>query len=1114
MAYNNSSVKEITAKLESGIKELFESDKYAEYLRTMSRFHNYSTRNILLIHAQLPEASHVAGYSKWRDEFKRYPMKGTHGIKIFAPAPFVIKEEKEKIDPVTSRPILDEHGMPVTEEIEKRLARFKLVTVFDVSQTAGEPLPELSETLIGNVQNYELFIEALRAVSPLPIEFVPLNGLDGRCIYGDKIQINDNMSEIQTVLAIIHEMTHEKLHNLDNLVVDDDEQPKRKDSRTQEVESESVAFTVCNAFGIETGANSFGYVANWSKTQELKELYASLDIIKVTSKELIDSIGKKYQELAKENGIDITAETATPEQSPVQAVPAAPLFVETHAIGENVFMPMLFNSDGNLERTAKRTRVKVEPPIGKYQIYSHLEGTAPYATNHAYMQTDSGKLIYLTDMERLQNTTEADLDNFCNRARENFTAQFEDTGNWVDYKAAAIVNRIAGAEIHNAPVKAAREVKSRAENEARLEVEKIEEAEREQVFNNRIDEIATAIYNGTTISVGYNENEYDGKNPVLNLFRLYNINVPLRTQGWINTGLAEINDDGYRYYSGNNKGNSSTFSTYLEKLRFAIKETPIEQKRAYELAATAVFVEPTPSSNASKTVAERNYDRFAQMFPQIASGEFRYLHLESTGFEPLSVQWVDENKISMMQTYTMNGDLMFDPMIDFEIDAEAGTMNAIAFEQSMPPMYQFPDESGQWHSVDGNGRDTIMQNLQAEINTFTTQWLTNISEQGHIPVRGIIEIDGNDTEITFDADGETIVPESTRGDFSFSDVYVTERDSLNAKGVMTQEQYFDMLKERDVTGEMTIVQAAEMYKQYRADTELADAIISPDPTLTLADMNTYGYTEEGMLPLSNLRAVELFDSGEPIYLLYPDGTEEMVFDTDEIKAHNGLCGIELDEWETTLKYSAQTNTIPPTANYSEADLLFGDTNMYGIYQVKNGEEFRPYRFLPSAELYQQGLEIERDNYNLLYTAPLLDSATKEGIFALFNLNIPDEFTGHSLSMGDIIVFQRENIVNSYYLDRGGYTELSAFIGGEAQNAGSLSLTGTSTETAAPTVDKFLANANAGGSIKISDLAKATNNINQPPKVKVPLLTQLETNKRKVTRQTISAPHKTNTQEVS
>ena len=296
-------MQELTTKLQQGIADLWETGKYTAYLKTMSKFPKYSPRNSLLIHLQRPDATFVSGFQAWQDNFKRFVKKGEKAIKIFAPMPYVIHEENEKIDPETKRPILDDNGVPIIEATEIRMARFRPVNVFDVKQTYGEPLPTLTVNIDGNVEQYEAFMDALRAVSPLPINFEPMpDEADGLCYYGDKIVIREGMSEIQTVCAIIHEMTHAKLHDIESLNLAD-ESAVAKTRRTEEVEAESVAYVVCQYFNIDTGANSFGYITEWSKTRELNELNSSLDTIQKTAAELIDAIDGKFQKLVKERNI-------------------------------------------------------------------------------------------------------------------------------------------------------------------------------------------------------------------------------------------------------------------------------------------------------------------------------------------------------------------------------------------------------------------------------------------------------------------------------------------------------------------------------------------------------------------------------------------------------------------------------------------------------------------------------------------------------------------------------------------------------------------------------------------------------------------------------------------
>lgn len=327
---NKERLREITESIEQGIKELFESEKYMQYLRVMSRFHRYSVNNITLIHLQNPHATHVAGFNKWRDQFGRHVKRGEKGIKIIAPTPYKKKIEEIKRDPDTKAPVLDKNGNAVMEEKEISIPRFKVVSVFDVSQTEGRPLPQLASDLTGSVRNYEIFMEALRRASPVPLEIRSIqDAMDG---YFDpenqSITLRDDMSEVQTVCAAIHEITHSKLHNYEKerlaAAVGDDtkEPPKPKDRHTEEVEAESVSYAVCQYYGIETGENSFGYIANWSSGKELPELRASLETIQKTANGLITDIDRHFLEICKERGIDLTVQQESVQMSAEQLAAA------------------------------------------------------------------------------------------------------------------------------------------------------------------------------------------------------------------------------------------------------------------------------------------------------------------------------------------------------------------------------------------------------------------------------------------------------------------------------------------------------------------------------------------------------------------------------------------------------------------------------------------------------------------------------------------------------------------------------------------------------------------------------------------------------------------------
>ena len=329
---NRERLQQITAGIEQGIKELFESEKYMRYLSVMSRFHRYSVNNTMLIYMQKPDATLVAGYNKWKNQFERHVKKGEHGITIIAPTPFKKKIEEQKLDPDTKAPILDAEGKAVMEEREVEIPMFRPVKVFDVSQTDGKPLPELASSLSGNVQNYEAFMEALRRSAPVPLSVEPMAAnMDGYFSPDQqRIAIRAGMSEVQTVSAAVHEIAHSKLHNYAKAQEEaaragDKEPPKKKDRNTEEVEAESISYAVCQYYGIQTGENSFGYIANWSQGKELPELRASLETINKAAGELISDIDRHYKVICKERGIDLTAqpEQAEPRQ-PAEKTPDAP----------------------------------------------------------------------------------------------------------------------------------------------------------------------------------------------------------------------------------------------------------------------------------------------------------------------------------------------------------------------------------------------------------------------------------------------------------------------------------------------------------------------------------------------------------------------------------------------------------------------------------------------------------------------------------------------------------------------------------------------------------------------------------------------------------------------
>jgi len=312
----NEKIKEITDRLEQGIQDLFDSDRFKEYLQVMSKFHNYSFNNTLLIAMQKPDATLVAGYNSWKNLFGRQVARGAKGIKVLAPSPYKVKREVDKIDPTTQKPVIGKDGKPVKEETEITVPAFKVVSVFDVSQTEGKELPTIGvDELTGDVEQYADFFKAATQASPAPVGFEKIeSGAKGYYSQTEKrIAINEGMSELQNLKTLIHEIAHAKLHDID-LNAPAKEQADRPDRRTREIQAESIAYAVCQHYGLDTSDYSFSYVAQWSSGRELAELKASLETIRSTASELIKEIDKNFAELTQNK--EQTQAQETPENEP------------------------------------------------------------------------------------------------------------------------------------------------------------------------------------------------------------------------------------------------------------------------------------------------------------------------------------------------------------------------------------------------------------------------------------------------------------------------------------------------------------------------------------------------------------------------------------------------------------------------------------------------------------------------------------------------------------------------------------------------------------------------------------------------------------------------------
>ncbi len=813
-------VKEITAHLEAGVKDLFDSERYQNYLTAMSKFHDYSLNNTLLIVMQKPDASLVAGYTTWKKEFERHVKKDEKGIKILAPAPYKIKKESEKLDP-DGKPIIGADGKPVTEQTEITVPAFKVVSVFDVSQTDGKEIPDIAvDALTGSVEQYEDFFKALEQTSPVPVGFERIeSGAHGYYHLEDKrIALNEGESELQTVKTLIHEIAHAKLHDIDlNAPTDMQERPSR---RTREVEAESIAYTVCQHFGLDTSDYSFGYIAGWSSDKEIKELKASLETIRQTASELITEIDGHFAQLQQQRA-------AAQEERPVMESLAPE---QQQAIRDEVqaTLQMLVDTD--------------------MQIYGEVSaGTLEAIAAQGYSYQD-GQL------------TKAELEE-----APPVPAQPEQT------------------EPAPAPL-----------TELQQKAAEIAKGYQSLPMQEKIGVIAQAF--GCTT----------GK-----------IETSPCTGKWRGTSDISIKfDNGASLFIGNRRTpQAKTKKAQNELIDSALVSYNPEIISAAKEAATATLMQREALDN--EVAAQKGLKPYTLLNVEFNDG-------------------ADEKISGYMGWYYLT--LAVDGKICSHI------------------------ETGLHHDI-ANGK--VSETITSD-NYFTAGALKE-----------------NDVDYVFNNVGFS----STSGLYSL--------------------HISDAVRER-----------AEKTLAERIEAQTVNLPL-PDPSITVKEMNEYGYQWNGMLPLQEEAARQLFENeGVEIYRIYEYNTEGAVLSADEIREHaeqGGLFGVEKATWQRHLQQPQQDAPEQAAA----------DT--FTIYQIKGGEETRDYRFEPLDRLHAVGLEVQRDNYDLVYSAPLSPGETLEDIYRRFNLDHPADFTGHSLSVSDIIVLRHGDEETAHYCDSFGFTEVPEFL---------------------------------------------------------------------------------------
>ena len=904
-------MKEITDRLETGIQELFESERYKAYLTTMSKFHSYSFNNTLLIAMQGGQL--VAGYNKWRDDFHRNVKKGEKAIKILAPAPFKAKKEVQKLD-AQGRPVMGKDGKPVTEVQEIQVPAFKIVSVFDVSQTEGEPLPSIGvEELTGSVERYGEFFKALEQTSPVPIGFEDIpSGSHGYYHLTEKrIAIQEGMSELQTLKTAIHEIAHSKLHAIDP-EAPAIEQADRPDSRTREVQAESVAYAVCQHYGLDTSDYSFGYVAGWSSGKDLKELKASLETIRATAHELITTIDGHLAQLQKERQAQQEQPQAAPlEQAAEQPDPDSvfsklpPEQQQEMTASVKAMLQTLIDAD--LKSTGEVSQGTKEAAQAQgFTIAGDGTLEQAKAPQEAAYRLESGEYLYIQTSE----------------------TGYDYTLYGPDYK------ELDGGQLDNPDLSLA---------EAGKEILAIHERPAgtiEPLTGDGLDDFLEATEQANAIPQPQAWNGIDG---LLNgkpfmpeaspadraaaLIELAEKNAPrlgseerqlivayAEAVGDNDKVIGLINrlcEQGYELQKG--QMDSFVKSEIESEIAVANAKRQIAQNPAAEPVVTILWSE----SPHLKDGQQMPLHEAEAVFKELDSA--RRHEREQPGY---TGHWYDKTKFRI--DFTMQGQPdSYEGRQDFG-DGDGSLIQHIRGYHE----YYAQDESWKNHVLHHEGpeaweadkaqRDMLLHEFVPYMELHCN--LATMEQEARRPLRS----------------GETLTPEQTAYFNAVLD-YVKE-----CRPLLNQGQYH----------------------------------LPEPPQLADFDQSLQDYKKQ----------IEA-----------------------ELKQEAAAAGLTVEE------YVASDYEAPAQPNFS-------------IYQVPPGPEGRDFRYRSYEELQADGLSVDRKNYQLIYSAPLDKDITLDEIYRRFNMEHPADYKGHSLSMGDIVVFRQDGKQTAYYVDEGAdYRQVPEFF---------------------------------------------------------------------------------------
>ena len=904
-------MKEITDRLETGIQELFESERYKAYLTTMSKFHSYSFNNTLLIAMQGGQL--VAGYNKWRDDFHRNVKKGEKAIKILAPAPFKAKKEVQKLD-AQGRPVMGKDGKPVTEVQEIQVPAFKIVSVFDVSQTEGEPLPSIGvEELTGSVERYGEFFKALEQTSPVPIGFEDIpGGSHGYYHLTEKrIAIQEGMSELQTLKTAIHEIAHSKLHAIDP-EAPAIEQADRPDSRTREVQAESVAYAVCQHYGLDTSDYSFGYVAGWSSGKDLKELKASLETIRATAHELITTIDGHLAQLQKER----QAQQEQPQAAPLEQAAEQP-------DPDSVFSKLPPEQQQEMTDSVKAMlQTLIEADLKSTGEVS--QGTKEAAQAQGFIIVGDGTLEQAEAPQEAAYRLESGDYLYIQTSETGYDYTLYDP----DYK------ELDGGQLDNPDlpfVEAGKEILAIHERPA---------GEMEPLTGDRLDGFLEAAEQANAIPQPQAWNGIDG---LLNgkpfmpeaspadraaaLIELAEKNAPrlgsderqlivayAEAVGDTDKVIGLINrlcEQGYELQKG--QMDSFVKSEIESEIAVANAQRQIAQNPAAEPVVTILWSE----SPHLKDGQQMPLHEAEAVFKELDSA--RRHDREQPGY---TGHWYDKTKFRI--DFTMQGQPdNYEGRQDFG-DGDGSLIQHIRGYHE----YYAQDESWKNHVLHHEGpeaweadkaqRDMLLHEFVPYMELHCN--LAAMEQEARRPLRS----------------GETLTPEQTAYFNAVLD-YVKE-----CRPLLNQGQYH-----------------------------------LPEPP-------------------------QLIDFDQSLQ----DYKKQIEAELEQETAASGL---------TVEEYVASDYEAPAQPNFS-------------IYQVPPGPEGRDLRYRSYEELQADGLSVDRKNYQIIYTAPLDKDTTLDEIYRRFNMEHPADYKGHSLSMGDIVVFRQDGKQTAYYVDEGAdYRQVPEFF---------------------------------------------------------------------------------------